>query len=111
MNESENQINIAVVDYCRANNIPVLHIANERKCSVYYGSLLKRKGSIAGVSDLLIFHPKGKKFGLWLELKKLGGKLTTNQMIWLDYVKQYGYCCDWADSVDSAIEIIDEYVK
>lgn len=111
MGLSENQINIAVVNYCRAKNIPVVHIANERKCSSIYGSLLRKKGTIAGVSDLLIFHPKSLKFGLWLELKKQGGKLTLNQKIWLDYVKKYGYYSAVADNVETAINIIDEYVK
>ncbi len=108
---SENEIHITVVDYCRANNIPVMHTANERKCSAPYGSLLKRKGVVAGVSDLLIFHPSNKKFGLWLELKRLGGKLTDNQKKWHTHVRSYGYEIGIADSVQLAIRIIDEYIK
>lgn len=107
---SERHIQIAVVDYCRVKKIPAIHIANERKCSAYYGRALKKQGVTAGVSDLFIMHPQAKKFGLWLELKSPEKKPTSQQQEWLDHVISLGYYGAWADNVDDAIEIIDDYL-
>lgn len=111
MNRIEQQMQIEIVDYCRAKNITAIHIANERKCGIRYGKILKRMGVTAGVSDLLVFHPKREKFGFWLELKAPGKKATESQRIWLNKMEEFGYHTGCVDNIDDAIKLIDIYVS
>ena len=59
------------------------HFANERKCSLQYGALLKRMGVQRGVADFFLGISCGGYHGLWIELKVGKGKLTTEQQDFL----------------------------
>ncbi len=82
-----------------------IHIANERKTSAYYGSILKKMGVKKGVSDL--FWPKPQKIfhGLWIEVKTDEGRLTIEQSRFIDEASHDGYfacvCFGSQDVVDT----------
>lgn len=72
------------------------HFANERKCSIHQGRLLKRMGVKKGVSDFFLAVPildnNGIGWaGLWLELKVGKGRLSPEQSAFLNRKLQRGY--------------------
>lgn len=69
-----------------------LHIANERRCSIQQGRILKRKGVKAGVADIHVAIPNAGYHGLWIELKVNNGKLTKAQKRFLARKVLRGYC-------------------
>ncbi len=68
--ECEEQI--AVIEYCKLNNIVVNHTANEGKRSYQQGSLLKKMGLSKGFPDISILMARGKYHGFYIEMKLKG---------------------------------------
>jgi hypothetical protein len=72
--------------------------------------ILKAMGVRAGVSDLFLPVPAGGKHGLWLELKALGGAISTEQRVWLGEMRKNGYsaflCVGWEDARDRIVEYL-----
>lgn len=82
-----------------------IHIANQRKTTALYGSLLKRMGVKAGVPDL--FWPKPQKtfHGLWIEVKTEQGRISVEQAKFISKTEADGYfacvCFGAQDVVDT----------
>lgn len=73
---------------------------------------LKKQGIKAGVSDIFLAKSCGKYHGLFIEMKrKKGGKLTKEQKIFIDLMRQEGFQAEVAKGADEAIKIITEYLK
>jgi hypothetical protein len=90
----------------------LIHIANERRCSVYAGAKLKALGVKSGVSDLLLAYPNKSYHGLWIELKVNNNKITQNQKKWLELMKLAGFATaliydDW----EKAKITIENYLR
>lgn len=87
------------------------HPAQEGKRSVKYWAWLKSLGASPGVPDLLIFNKIGKFGGLAIELKAGKGKLTENQVLWLERLRR----CDWfvecVNSFEDFCAVVDRYCK
>lgn len=67
------------------------HFANERRCSMQQGRLLKKMGVKKGVSDFFLAIPMNGKSGLWIELKVGKGKLSQEQIYFLERKTARGY--------------------
>lgn len=71
--------------------------------------------------DLIIFSPKGKYHGLFIELKvespyKLNGELKSNEHIkaqseTIEKLKQLGYYADFAWNFNDIVKLIDRYLN
>lgn len=87
------------------------HFANERKCSVIQGALLKRMGVKRGVADFFLAIPLNGKAGLWVELKVGKKKPTKEQQAFLERKAQRGYeaVCVWGTK--AAREAISAYLN
>ena len=87
------------------------HFANERRCSIQQGLLLKKMGVKSGVSDLFIAVPRNGYAGLWIELKSETGKLAKNQSDFISRMLKRGYhaVCVW--SLDSAKYEFKQYIS
>jgi hypothetical protein len=80
-------------------------------------AILKRMGVRPGVPDILIFdsppnYPMQK--GAALELKKLkGGKLSPEQIEWLDYFKNNSWVTGVAEGLNEALALLRDwgYIK
>ena len=85
------------------------HFANERKCTIQQGALLKRMGVKRGVSDIFIPIPRKGKSGLWIELKVGKGQPTKEQKEFLARMIVNGFeaVCVWG--WEAAKEIIIAY--
>lgn len=93
----EDRLQIAYFDWVRLKRITdirykyIIHPANERKCSLLAGALLKRKGVSKGIPDILCFYPNGGYHGLVIELKSEKGAPSTEQEAWLNMLKVIGW--------------------
>lgn len=103
---------IKVMDWVRFNNLQeiVLHIANERSCSPQHGAILKRMGVMKGVSDLFITRACNGFHGAWIELKSTKGKLSPEQIKFLENMNREKYFACVRFGSQEAIETIKEYL-
>ena len=106
---NEDELQIAVIEYCELRGIPVVHIPNEGERSVTYGALLKRMGMKRGFPDL--FFPIARRgfHGLFIEMKTDKGKLSEDQRKWLTELSKEGYLCRVCRSLEAVIDILSQY--
>ena len=95
---TEAQEQTAVISWwryaCRIYGVPecaLLHIANEGTRSAARGRLQKKQGVRAGVSDLFLSVPRGTFSGLWIEMKRKGGRVRPEQREFLGHMQTLGY--------------------
>jgi hypothetical protein len=86
-------------------------IKNEEKSgSAIVGSRFKASGVKRGVADVFLSVPRNGYHGLYIEMKASKGKLSKEQIIFGDKVREQGYgwvCCySW----ESAKNIIIQYL-
>lgn len=86
------------------------HFANERKCSVQQGRILKRMGVKKGVLDFHLALPFGEFHGLWVELKVGKGKLSPEQIDFINRKNARGYFAIAVWGFEAAKEIIKTYL-
>lgn len=74
------------------------------------GGNLKAEGVRAGVADTFLPVPRGGYHGLYIEMKKPGGKPTEEQLAFRDFVwsKGYGWMC--CDTFTKAIDALESYL-
>lgn len=114
---SEAQEQAAVIEWwqyaCRQYGVPecsLLHIANEGTGSAVRGRLQKRQGVRAGVADLFLSVPRGAFSGLWIEMKRKGGRVRPEQREFLNHMQVLGYKGAVCFGADSARAVITEYM-
>jgi VRR-NUC domain len=86
------------------------HFANERKCSYKEGRTLKRMGVKRGVADFFLALPISGKSGLWIELKVGKGKLSPEQVKFLQRKIARGYEAIAVWGEEAAKEVILAYL-
>ena len=110
MLKPEQIIHIQVVDWVNAcTDLPVLHIANERRCSIQQGAILKRMGIRSGVSDLFFPRAKHPFAGLWIEIKTDNGKPTPNQLKFIEEMKKEGFQGKVTYGAEETINFIKDF--
>lgn len=107
---TEHQIQCAVVNFCALKGIPIFAIPNGGFRHITTAKKLQREGVKSGVPDLFIPIIQGKIGGMFLEMKRKGGKLSDGQRFWLNQLEEEGYRVKVAFSVDEAIKAIEDYV-
>lgn len=116
---SEHAEQVAVVEYLYFKYPTVLfwatpngaHLAGSIKQRAAAMNKLKAEGFLPGVSDLIIFEPRGEYSALFLEMKRInGGELSKNQEDFLIQVEKRGGFGAVAHGASEAIEIIDNYL-
>ena len=84
---------------------------DDAKTRAIRGNALKAEGVRTGVSDLCLPVKRGDCSGLYIEMKKPGGKESAEQKEFGKFVRSQGFayvCCDcWQHAVD----IIEQYLK
>ncbi|OIX34112.1 hypothetical protein AXW38_07300 [Yersinia ruckeri] len=89
----------------------LIHIPNEGKRGPKAARDAKRLGLRKGVPDLFLALPRGGYAGLWIEMKALHGKLTTDQNQWLNKMNEMGYLAIIKFSCVEAVKTITEYIN
>ena len=75
-------------------------------------SSFKKEGLRAGVPDLFLPVARKGYHGLFIEMKRLKGSVTSKeQKSWHEYLNGQGYLCVVCKGAQSAIDIIDDYMK
>lgn len=86
-------------------------IGNGGARSPITGAIMKREGVRSGVSDLFLSVPRGKFHGMYIEMKKPGGRLRPEQRDFFAAVGPLDYHTRVAYSVDDAIEFVTGYLR
>lgn len=72
----------------------------------------KRMGVESGVPDVCVPIPSGPYHGLYIELKrKKGGKVSENQLHWLQFLREKGYYAEVAHGFEEAREMVLHYLS
>ena len=71
---------------------------------------LKAAGFLPGVSDYLFLCARGGYFGMALEMKAIGGKLSEGQVVFLELAATAGYYDICAYGADEAIAALEWYL-
>lgn len=117
---SEHDEQVAVVDYLFRKYPDALFWATPNGARLSGGpsrraaqmNALKAEGFLPGVSDLIIFEPRGKYHCFFLEMKrKTGGVVSENQVDFLAQAEKRGAFTAVANGADEAIELIDWYMS
>ncbi len=87
------------------------HFANERRCTVQEGRLLKRMGVKKGVADFFLAIPMNGRSGLWIELKVGSNKPSPEQMKFLARKILRGFDAACVIGAQAAKELISTYLK
>lgn len=88
----------------------LFHVPNERADKVQ-ASILKKMGVKPGVPDLLLPVPSGQHHGLFIEMKKVGGRASDDQLWWLEHLKANGYACAVCYGWQQATEVLLWYLN
>lgn len=87
------------------------HFANERKCSMIQGKILKRMGVKKGVADFFLALPLDGYSGFWLELKVGKNRLSPDQQEFMKRKTQRGYLCAVCWGFEDAKELFITYLR
>jgi len=109
---TENQEQTKLVVWMTKANITHFAIPNGGFRNANEAFNLKRTGVKSGIPDLCIPVPTSSYHGLYLELKRMsGGRVSDNQIFWIDYFNKVGYLAVVARGFDEAKKIITEYLN
>ena len=103
----------ALFEWCRWRKIEMIHIPNERKCSVVVAAQLLRQGLRKGFPDN--FFPIASKgfHGLFIELKrakKALSKKSPEQRDWIKKLNKAGYKAVFCYGAEEAKKAVLEYI-
>lgn len=89
----------------------MFHIPNGGSRNTIEAANLKRQGIKAGVSDIFLPAAVGKYHGLFIEMKRKGGKASEMQTKFIEDMKAQGYyatvCVGW----QAAENVIIKYLE
>ena len=88
----------------------LFHVANEGSGSPARGRLLKRQGVRAGCPDLCLSVARGAFFGLFIEMKRKGGRCTPDQVAFHADLRAQGYRVEVCHGAQAAIDVITDYM-
>lgn len=90
----------------------LFHIQNEGTWSKRRGQRGKALGIRRGVPDLFLPIPAGGYHGLWIEMKRTGGRMSDvrrEQRVWIDNLRRMGYRAEVCFGAKDAIGVLTEY--
>ena len=120
---SEHEEQSAVIDWCDAhveqapplewiyaiiNGIPLAGSATQRAKIINY---MKAEGMKPGVADLCLPAARQDKNGLYLEMKKQGGKVSDGQAEFLAYLETENYHGAVCVGAIEAVELLKWYLN
>ena len=71
----------------------------------------KAEGVKAGVPDICLPVARGDYHGLYIELKREGGKLSHSQIDWLEALQRQKYCARVCYGWEDAAKMLMEYLR
>lgn len=108
--QKECDIQIRFVTWLSSLGFRCNHSPNEGKRSPILGAKLRRMGVSRGFPDIEIPIPIKPYHGFYIELKRIGGKLTQEQQEWLEYLRAQGYYAEAAYGLTHAQQLVANYI-
>ena len=92
--------------------LQLLHsIPNGGKRDIWTAARLKAEGVKAGVSDIFLPVANNGYYGLYIELKVRGGKLSDRQKWWIESTMAQGYlsvvCMGWEAAAEEILRYLE----
>ena len=87
----------------------MFHIPNGGGRSKAEAGRFKAEGVKSGIPDICLPVARGRWHGLYIEMKRIGGKLTAEQCTILDQLNQQGYFAVVCYGFDMARAAIEKY--
>ena len=87
-----------------------MSIPNGGKRELRVAAQMKREGVLAGAPDLFLAEPRPGAHGLFIEMKKIGGRTSSNQNSVIDRLRAKGYCVVVCEGADEAYIEFLKYV-
>ncbi|MGL5064680.1 MAG: VRR-NUC domain-containing protein [Microcoleus sp.] len=113
--ETEDYEQIELIKWCAMHPDPrpssIYAIPNGEKRSPKTGAKLKRLGVKAGIPDLFLSVAAQGFHGLYIEMKKKGGRISDDQKIQIQILKLEGYRVEVCWSKEEAIAVICDYLE
>lgn len=109
MKDFEHQLQVAIINYCKFNRIPVFAIPNGGHRFYSVAVKLKKEGVMPGVADLFIYKPNKNYSGLFVEVKFGKNKQSEHQKEFEKKVLNFGYQYKLVYCLEDFINIWDEY--
>lgn len=96
----------------KAEELLLLHaIPNGGLRSKSEAARMKAAGVKAGVPDMFLPVARDGCHGLYIELKRReGGRVSSDQVEWMEALQRQGYCCVLARGWEMAAEAICDYL-
>lgn len=108
----EHNEQVLVVRYCDLNKIPIFAIPNGSNKSKKARGEFKAEGLRAGVPDLFIPIASKKYHGLFIEMKRIQGSVTSKEQVaWIALLNKQGYKAVICKGAAVAIDEIKEYFR
>lgn len=110
---TEAQEQEALFEWCRWRKIEMMHIPNERKCSVVVAAQLARQGLRKGFPDNFIPIRSRGWGGLFIELKRRKKSLSRKseeQKTWIERLRALGYWAEFCYGAEEAVQVIRSYL-
>ncbi|TXH12737.1 MAG: VRR-NUC domain-containing protein [Hyphomicrobiaceae bacterium] len=117
---TEQAMQQAIVKFCKVKEAncrslkALIHIPNGGQRPRAEAAIMKSLGVRAGVSDLFLPMRRTESncnfIGLWIELKRPGGKPTKSQEEWMDLMRDMGHHACVKESVKEALTTIAWYL-
>lgn len=114
---SESQTQIAYFHWVKLKEsqddrfLAVFAVPNAGARTPRAGARMKAEGLRAGIPDIFCSIPSKGYHGLYIELKKKGGKISPNQITYLDLFTKYNYLCKVCYSLSELIEVTEDYLN
>ena len=113
--DGEHRLQVVCVEWFRllypAHALLLVAVPNGGRRDAVTGARLKEEGVTAGVSDLVLFCPKGGWHGLLIEMKTVGGRQSAAQKQWQQAVEQMGYYYVICRSRQDFERVLTEYMN
>lgn len=115
-NPSEHEIQKSIFEWCewQKPRIPELGhlfaIPNGGKRHIVVAKKMKAEGQQAGILDTFLPIPNKKYHGLFMEVKRPGGKLSEAQSVWISKLESYNYMCAVVKSLEEAQHVLLTYI-
>ena len=107
---SEAQEQILLSSWLTKNHIIHSASANGGKRNLFEAVKLKKMGVSPGFPDIQIPFPNGKYYGLFLEMKKKKGSVTSKcQKEWIRFLNLHGYHAEVVYGFDHGKEVVKRY--
>ena len=87
------------------------HIPNGGKRGKAEAARFRAMGVLPGVADLFLPVSRCGYHGLYIEMKTLDGRITTEQKRFLSAASEQGFCCCVCFGADAAIAVLMQYLQ